>query len=412
MLKNYFKIAIAVLKRRKFFTFISLFGISFTLTILIVITAFVGNVLNPDYPEVNRDRSLYVKAIIERSSKGGYSRSNPPSYYFLDHYAGSLKSAKKVAIFSQSNLSTAFVNNKKLTIDVKYTNADYWDVMSYQFIEGAAYSKQQIDNSEKIAVISEKTKASYFGDEASVVGKTIEVDNIQYRVIGVVKNVPVIMTFSHADMYVPYTVSKADYHDRSFHGDYAAILMGASKADLPNIRDEFRQRIAGINTKGNEYDQLSCNADPYLESYTRDILGDGNDSGTTTLIIIASILLTIFLLLPTLNLVNINVSRILERSSEIGVRKAFGASSQTLVGQFVIENIILTVLGGIISMLLAALILGAINGSNLLPDTELHMNFRIFLYGFLASLFFGFLSGVYPAWRMSRMNVVTALKKQ
>jgi hypothetical protein len=54
MLKNYFKIAIAVLKRRKFFTFISLFGISFTLTILIVLTAFVDNVTSPNYPESKR----------------------------------------------------------------------------------------------------------------------------------------------------------------------------------------------------------------------------------------------------------------------------------------------------------------------------------------------------------------------
>ena len=58
MLKNYFKIAIAVLKRRKFFTFISLFGISFTLTIIIVLTAFIDNVISPNYPETNRDRSF------------------------------------------------------------------------------------------------------------------------------------------------------------------------------------------------------------------------------------------------------------------------------------------------------------------------------------------------------------------
>ncbi len=51
MLKNYFKIAIAVLKRRKFFTFISLFGISFTLTILMVGVAFLDKVISPDYPD-------------------------------------------------------------------------------------------------------------------------------------------------------------------------------------------------------------------------------------------------------------------------------------------------------------------------------------------------------------------------
>ena len=69
MLKNYFKIAIAVLKRRKFFTFISLFGISFTLTILIVLTAFVDNVISPNYPEVNRDKSLYISVLQQKDLK-------------------------------------------------------------------------------------------------------------------------------------------------------------------------------------------------------------------------------------------------------------------------------------------------------------------------------------------------------
>ena len=63
------------------------------------------------------------------------------------------------------------------------------------------------------------------------------------------------------------------------------------------------------------------------------------------------------MLLPTVNLVNINLSRILDRASEIGVRKAFGASSRTLVGQFVVENLVLTLIGGAIGLLLAAAVL-------------------------------------------------------
>ena len=65
MLKNYFKIAIAVLRRRKFFTFISLFGISFTLTILLVLTSFLDKVVGDSYPDRKRDRSLYVTHLQE-----------------------------------------------------------------------------------------------------------------------------------------------------------------------------------------------------------------------------------------------------------------------------------------------------------------------------------------------------------
>ncbi len=66
MLKNYFKIAIAVLRRRKFFTFISLFGISFTLTILLVLTAFIEKVVGDNYPDKKRDRSLYIVRVLKR----------------------------------------------------------------------------------------------------------------------------------------------------------------------------------------------------------------------------------------------------------------------------------------------------------------------------------------------------------
>src|SRR5215212_6516490 len=100
MLKNYFKIAIAVLKRRKFFTFISLFGISFTLTILIVMTAFVDNLVSANYPEVNRDRSLYISTLVQKDTKHNGTMNNPASFYYLSHYVSTLKTPAKVAISS------------------------------------------------------------------------------------------------------------------------------------------------------------------------------------------------------------------------------------------------------------------------------------------------------------------------
>src|ERR1700674_2962622 len=112
MLINYFKIAIAVLKRRKFFTFISLFGISFTLTIIIVLTAFIDQVVSNTYPDRKRDRSLYINNMEEiGGTKGNESSSSGPvSFYFLDHYAGSLKPPAAIAISSTSNSTNAYIN--------------------------------------------------------------------------------------------------------------------------------------------------------------------------------------------------------------------------------------------------------------------------------------------------------------
>jgi len=120
--------------------------------------------------------------------------------------------------------------------------------------------------------------------------------------------------------------------------------------------------------------------------------------------------MVLFMLLPAVNLININVSRIMERAGEIGVRKAFGASSWTLVGQFVVENVLLTLIGGVIALAASSLVLQALTDSGLIPYAQFHFNPRIFLYGLSLAVFFGLFSGVYPAWKMSRLHPVQALK--
>jgi putative ABC transport system permease protein len=134
------------------------------------------------------------------------------------------------------------------------------------------------------------------------------------------------------------------------------------------------------------------------------------DSQVGKLVALLAGLAALFALIPTVNLVNINVSRIMERASEIGVRKAFGAPARTLVVQFLVENVLLTILGGLIGLVLTAFVIRALNNSGIVRYAQFTMNIRVFAYGMLIALVFGIVSGVYPAWRMSRLNPVDALK--
>jgi putative ABC transport system permease protein len=118
----------------------------------------------------------------------------------------------------------------------------------------------------------------------------------------------------------------------------------------------------------------------------------------------------VFMLLPALNLVNLNTGRILERSSEIGVRKAFGATSAQMVGQLIVENVLLCLVGGVIGLVCAAAVLAWIEASGLVPYLKVNMNFAVLAYGLLITMIFGLLSGVVPAWKMSRLDPVHALK--
>lgn len=411
MIKNYFKIAIAVLKRRKFFTFITLFGISFTLAILMVITSFKDSLLSATYPENKRDRILYVNHVSQRNSQFGYTMNSEPSFSFVQKYIMKMHTPESIGVCSAPRASSIYLNDKKLDLHIRYTNKQFWDVLDFVFLEGKPFTEQQVTNSEHVTVISQEAKKQYFGTDESVIGKYIEADDEKYKVIGVVKDVPATMLYSFSEIYVPYTAPKSNYKNQSYQGDYYALLLAKSTSDIKQIQNEYQQIISKVPPEDpKNFNELTSFADPYTASFTRRILGNKNDSGIVYFYVVMGIFTLLFMLLPTINLVNINVSRIMERSSEIGVRKAFGASSSRLVMQFIFENIILTFLGGLLGLIIAFIVITVFNHSNIIPNADLTINLRVLSYSILLCLVFGLISGVLPAWRMSRLNVVTALK--
>src|ERR1700712_346726 len=119
MLKNYLKITFAVLKRRKFFSFISLFGISFTLVVLIVITAFIEHIFSSGYPEANQDRTLYIDRFVEMDTKHQGMSSGPISYNFIKKYVGRIADAQKIGFTSEINSINTYINHQKIKLDYK-----------------------------------------------------------------------------------------------------------------------------------------------------------------------------------------------------------------------------------------------------------------------------------------------------
>ena len=410
MLKNYLKIAWKVLLRRKFFTFISLFGISFTLMVLMVITAMINDSLGPKNPETKLDRMLYVNRL--KMTGEGYTMNTSPGYYFLDKYVRPLKTPQDVTLYTGSYTHNTYVNNRKLALDVRFTDNNFWNVLDFDFIEGDAFSKSDVESIGRVAVINEATRQNYFGS-GKALGEHIEIDRTMYKVVGVVQNVSATRINTYADVWVPYTNLKEDYRQPKFGGSFEAIILASSPSEKEKIKEEFKQVTKNLSIPGPEaanYKDVWVNADTLTETYVRGIMRVDGEVNTSIFFMWIGVGMLFFMLLPTINLVNINISRIIERASEIGVRKAFGASSGTLVGQFLVENIILTLIGGALGLVLAQLALSLINSSGFIPHSDLYISPIVFGFSLLICLVFGILSGVYPAYKMSRLHVVAALK--
>ncbi len=213
---------------------------------------------------------------------------------------------------------------------------------------------------------------------------------------------------------MPWHLQKRASVTNELNGSYTAIILAKTPADLPKIQQEYADLVPRIplsETGGFKPDKLNTSLSSYFDSIVRDMFfGAGDSSARSRFYLFVVVFALLFMSLPAINLVNINISRILERASEIGIRKAFGASAQTLVTQFVIENIILTLFGGIVAILISAVFLWWFNNSNLIAYADLTVNWTVVAVALTLSLVFGLMSGVYPAWRMSRLPAVEALK--
>jgi putative ABC transport system permease protein len=415
MLKNYLKIAFKVFLRRKFFTFISLFAISFTLVVLMVAVAFLDHTFGKQSPENKQERTLGVYFMEMRGHNGRWN--GPGGYRFFDHHTRNLPGVEKMSLFTETERVYSYKNGEKIESYIKRTDGVFWEILEFNFLEGAPYTDDDEKNENYVAVINDATRRKFFGDEPAV-GKTIEVDGQRFRVVGVVANVPYLREVPFADIWAPISTTKTRTYRDELMGNFIAIYLARSSADFPAIKEEFQARLKQVEFPDpKRWNQMSGAIETHFERLARTLvppalrigrrLGVSHANRLIASIIIAMVL---FMLLPTINLININVSRIMERASEIGVRKAFGASSWTLVGQFIVENVILTLLGGVIGFALSRFALRFITGSGWFPYAEFHLNHRIFLGGFILAVFFGLMSGVYPAWKMSRLHPVQALK--
>jgi putative ABC transport system permease protein len=410
MIRNYLLIAIKVLWRRKFFTFISLFGISFTLLVLTVATSFLDHTFGPHAPEIKQNRMLGVYTVRLTSEDGSFQMTDKPGYKFLNEYVRTIPSAEKVSIFSDFTPTATYRKGEEVKLYIKRTDGEYWEILDFDFLEGRPITSEDEQKANYVAVINEATREKLFNGEPAI-GKSITMEGQNFTIIGVVKNAPIIRMTSFSDVWVPLSTFKTSGYKETFTGGFMAAILAKSEQDLDLIRSDFKANLTKVQLPDpKKFPRILTGADTYFESFARNLEGGADDPRTGTLISILVLLAVMFIILPTINLVNINISRIMERASEIGVRKAFGASSLTLVGQFIVENILLTIIGGLLGFILSSLVLSYINNTGWIPYAQFGLNYRVFIYAFLMMIIFGIISGVYPAWRMSRLHPVEALK--
>jgi putative ABC transport system permease protein len=302
-----------------------------------------------------------------------------------------------------------YQGNRVSELAMRHADANYWKILDFKVLAGRLPTLDDEQHGRMVAVVNQSTARKLFPDRPAV-GEKITIGGQVFEVIGVVEDA--LQLNAYADLWAPLTTFPSSDYTQELTGDFVALLLADTPAGLAQIKRDVAQVARTVPPSDPNYSKVRFWADSKLDTFARILLNtfeDENSGGSAMLATIAVAML-LFMLLPALNLVNLNTGRIMERSSEIGVRKAFGATSSQLVWQFLVENTLLCLAGGLIGLACAAGVLHWLEGSGLIPYLKVSLNLAVFGYGMLISLVFGFLSGVIPAWKMSRLDPVHALK--
>lgn len=445
MIKNYLKLAWRVLGRRKFFTFISLFGISFTLATLMLFVSLIQSEFSKKAPMKNSDDLAYISHItIEKQyydtipqidsaiidgvmtfdttyqykESGKSSSSSDFSEQLLVNYFADIPSAEHWTRIATETFDL-YINNTKLEVDAIYTTEAYWDIFNFDFIEGRPFDNADVLQDRSVVVVTEEFAKDYFGETVGIVDREIVLNSSSLRIIGMVETPTVSKAMGHSvsqDIFMPVSQMEG-YVEKFYFGGFYGVFLKKSAVSIDQLKKDLVNVTGRIpaDHPDNPYDQSVIKFKPTtLKEKVADQLYYQADPAKSLRVLwfIVTGLLLLYILMPLLNLVNLNVSRILERSSEIGVRRSFGASRSTILFQFVFENVILTLIGGVIAFIFSSIAIVMINQSKALGNTILQFNVSFFLSCFLICILFGILSGLIPAYRMSKFKIIDALKQK
>jgi putative ABC transport system permease protein len=417
MLKNYFKIFMKVAMQNKLFTFLSLFGISLTIMFVMIFSMTISRITSGSGPEKDLNQIIFcqrVKTVETHKGKrsNGYSTS-AVGIRLAEEHLKKTKSADLVSMYSTNSWEFIFHGNYQKKVQ-NQTDAEYWNVFKYKFLQGRPYTSEEVTNGANLAVITKSLKGLLFGDEENVLGKTIQYTSMNLIVTGVVEDPPKTDQNAIGDLYFPYTLLKGvDFDD--YIGGFNVAFKSSTRKFEP-VRNEVQDMVSRLDIA--DTTRAIFLSGPYSQIEKMMVgYGDPEDYSLGTSLFKYLMMALAFILLPAINLMALNFARIHERGEEIAVRKSFGAASRVLRGQFLFENILMTLTGGVIGIILSYIVVALLGNSLTLSidfmnnvPLSFSFNFIVFAGALSACLIFGLLSGYLPAVRLSRMKPAVYLK--
>ena len=346
------------------------------------------------------DLTVSKKGKKEKKSNLGRNITKQEAEYFANsfHFPGAETS---ISIFGNRGNTISF-SDKKTNPNVMMFGGDdkYLDLNGYTLLSGRNLTQQEVRSAQNVCIIGFDVAKKFFNDAADkAVGKTIRINNLPYLVLGVLESKGSTFGFSRDNLAIIGYPNLA----KNFSGNNASYVLAVKVDDINKMNEamgEAESLFRGIRKNGitEESNFVLDKSDSMVERAM-------NSLGFLT--ISATVIGLITLIGAAIGLMNIMLVSVAERTKEVGLIKAIGGKSNVVKKQFLLEAVIISILGALFGIILGILV-G--NSFAIVLETGFVIPWGWVIYGIVICTIVGLLAGLYPAIKAGRLNPIEALR--
>ena len=404
-LKTIFSIAIRAVRANKMRSTLTSLGIIIGVAAVIVMLA-IGN--GAQISIQNEMRTIGSNLIIVRSgvstssgARGGHG--SQPTMKLSDGNAIQEKISQiKLAAPILSEVAQLVAGNNNWSTQVTGTDNRNFLIKEWDLAYGRMFSEADVKNAAKVAILGQTVVNELFGD-VDPLGRTVRIKGIPFRVIGVLEQRGQSGMGQDQDdeVFIPISTAQKKVMGVSFPDQVKFIILQAVDAESTyTSQEEIRLLLRQRHNLGANKD------DDFVISNLTQMM-EMMENSTKVMTILLGSIASISLLVGGIGIMNIMLVSVTERTREIGIRMAIGAKSWDIRWQFLMEALVLSLIGGLMGILLGLFGVQMVKAfSSLTPSVNILYIFLPFPFAGLVGLFFGF----YPAYKASLLNPINALR--
>lgn len=403
-ISNLFKVSLRAVANNKMRSFLSMLGIIIGVAAVIIMMA-IGQGSKESIRSELSTMGTNLLTIRPGADMRGGVRQDPSAMQTLKmaDYERILREKKYVTKVSPEVTSSGQViyGNNNTNTSIYGESPEYLDIKQWEVEDGECFTEEDVKKAAKVVVVGKTIVDELFGTGIDPIGKTIRFKSIPMRIVGVLKSKGYNSWGMDQDnvMIAPYTTVMKRIVAQTF---FSSIVCSAVTEELSDAAIEELTQMLRNNHK------LKDGVDDDFTIRSQAEMMETMSSTMDTVTIILVVAAAFSLLVAGIGIMNIMLVSVTERTKEIGLRMAVGATGPVISLQFLIESVLISVTGGLIGILVgcsASSALSAIGMPSSVPAWSIYVSF-------LVCVFIGVLFGYIPAQKAANMDPIEAIRHE